>query len=100
MTQQLNRNYNTRFWRFMFWLFPVRAAGVPEGDPAKYKSGHVMTTRIVAHIDWKDRIRILVSGQIAVETNSRTSSPVRHAISSSVVFVLPPGWKQPEGGAV
>lgn len=94
---KLNRNYNTRFWRVMFRLFPVRSAGVPEADPELYKEGHVMTTRIIASISWADRLRILISGQIAIEINSRTSVEVTHATSTSVLFVLPPGWKQPSG---
>lgn len=45
-----------------------------------------------AHFDWKDRLRILVSGKVMVSLATKTSVMVEKAISASKVSVLPPNY--------
>lgn len=66
---------------------PELEAGLaPNGLAAGY-----LVSRVVIRFDWKDRLRILVSGRVEVQVQTTTDVFVRAAVSKSVVNVLPPG---------
>jgi len=54
-----------------------------------------ITTNTVVHVDWLDRLRILISGKCRVESFTRTSVTVAHAETRSIFSVLPPRADQP-----
>lgn len=56
-----------------------------------------LITRTVATIDWRDRLRLLVSGRLEVEVATQTDVLVRKSRSSADIGVLPPG-KEPHHG--
>lgn len=43
------------------------------------------------HFDWKDRIRLLISGNAMVSVRCKTNVIIDHAVSLSRTSVLPPG---------
>lgn len=54
-----------------------------------------MVTDVYVVLDWKDRLRLLVSGRLRVETRTKTDVIVRKTESTSVVNVLPPRRAHP-----
>lgn len=58
-----------------------------DDDYAPGAIGIVTTVRF----DWLDRLRILVSGNVMVNTRCRTDVIVERSMSRSAVSVLPPG---------
>lgn len=84
------RSFMQRFWSR---LYPQQRVPIPEdleGFAPRY-----MTTGVVAHFDWKDRLRVLVSGNLRVEIQTKTDVMVTKMVSQSVVSVLPPGKHTP-----
>lgn len=55
-------------------------------------------TSVVVYLDWRDRLRMLVSGLLRVEVRTATDCVVERAKSRSVVYVLPPGSMKPSQG--
>ena len=51
-----------------------------------------LSTNTTAVFDWRDRLRILVSGKVMVETAVKTDVIVKVMICRSSVSVLPPDW--------
>lgn len=49
-----------------------------------------MVTEVVTVLDWKDRLRVLVSGKLKVSTQTKTDVIVRKMASQSAVYVLSP----------
>jgi hypothetical protein len=68
-------------------LFDWRSADPQPGD---WFAPGVLTTRTVVHIDWRDRLRILVSGRCEVTTYTRTDVGVDRVEARSQFSVLPP----------
>lgn len=50
-----------------------------------------LCTHVRVHIDWWDRLRLLVSGACEIEVYTKTDVLVNKAISRSQFSVLPPG---------
>ena len=48
----------------------------------------VCTTHV--HLDWRDRLRVLVSGHLMVDLALKTDVPVKRHSASSVMGVMPP----------
>jgi hypothetical protein len=44
-----------------------------------------------AHLDWKDRLRILVSGNLMVQQAIKTDVPIARSRSTSDIKILRPG---------
>lgn len=57
-------------------------------------------TTVVTHWDWKDRLRILISGKTLVRTAHRTEVEVERVRSASVSSVLPPGKLKPMASTI
>lgn len=85
---------NRPLWkRWLSRLFPQQYLPIPEdleGFAASY-----MVTGVVAHLDWKDRLRVLVSGNLRVEIQTKTDVIVTTMVSTSLMSVLPPGKHSP-----
>lgn len=47
---------------------------------------------IIIHLAWIDRLRLLVSGKIAIKVSTKTDAFVSKAISRSMISVLPISW--------
>lgn len=69
-------------------LFPQRWEPAPE-DLEGFAPSYLVTG-VEAVFDWKDRLRLLVSGRLRVEIRTKTDVIVRKTESTSVVCVLPP----------
>jgi hypothetical protein len=73
--------------------FGACAAHVPDhvDEAPEWAPGALSTeTRIV--LDWRDRLRVLLSGRMMVSLKTKTDVPVRRALSVSSVSVLPPSF--------
>lgn len=69
--------------RLRFKLFPSRHCELPEA-PAAYAD--CIVNRVHARLDVMDRLRVLFSGHLIVETKIVTQNVVGDTISSSVVY--------------
>lgn len=77
------------FWqRVANRFFPQRHEPAPE-DLEGFAPSY-MVTDVYAVLDWKDRLRVLVSGRLRIETRTKTDVIVGRSESTSVVNVLPP----------
>ena len=77
------------FWeRTAMRLFPLQPAEIPEGVVGE----DVITNRTWINFSLVDRIRILVSGRVFVETKLVTEKVVGQAVGQSEASVLAPRW--------
>lgn len=74
--------------RLLSRLFPMRQPEIPEDLDGWAPS--YMQTHVVWHADWSDRLRVLVSGKLHVQTNTKTDVNVARMQSWSTVYVEPP----------
>ena len=81
-------NNLSRVQRFLIWLFPARYLAIPE-DTEGFAPSY-MVTQVITHLDWKDRLRVLVSGVVHCETRTKTDVIVNKMVSESIVYVMPP----------
>lgn len=58
-------------------------------DDLAYAPGYI-STGVKVHFDWRDRLRILISGRVHVDCVTKTDVPVKHAYTNSCTSVLPP----------
>lgn len=72
--------------RFSEELFDWRNMEPPEAGFAP----SALHTETHVTLDWKDRLRALVTGHIRVDVYTKTDVPVGKALSRSEVAVLPP----------
>jgi len=63
---------------------------IPDDHPL-YAPAFLATTSIV-HLDWRDRLRALVSGRVMVRVSSKTDVTIRRVLSRAKTAVLPPSW--------
>jgi hypothetical protein len=59
-------------------------------DEPQFAPGRIIT-QTHACFDWKDRLRVLVSGHVVVIVSTKTNVPVATAVSTSGIGVLAPG---------
>ncbi len=87
------QEFKPTFWqKLSFKLFPARRIDRPPEEESGYTTGYMMTDATIV-MDWIDRLRVLVSGKVMVETYTKTDVLVVKAYSKSVAYVLPPFWK-------
>lgn len=81
---------DTRNWwqRLLSRMFPARSVPIPE-DLEGWAPSY-MQTHVVATLDWRDRLRVLVSGKVHIQTNTKTDVPVGKMHSDSAVWVEAP----------
>jgi hypothetical protein len=66
-----------------------------EGDPRAiegYTESHLVSVTLV-HLDWKDRLRLLISGRLVVRFSTKTDKIIEKAYSKSNVSVAPVGYR-------
>jgi hypothetical protein len=88
-------------WRPTIWHrlgFGMAYVPPPDEDQERHLSEQgycegALVTDTFAHLDWKDRLRLLVSGRLMVHVRTQTDVMVRKSMSQSAVRVLPPGFK-------
>lgn len=83
------RPWHARLWSRLGFGRPHVDRGEGE-DWQGFYPGYMMTA-VVAHLDWRDRLRVLVSGRVGVETLTRTDVLVQKCRSVSKTAILPPG---------
>jgi hypothetical protein len=79
--------------RFSIWCalgFGRAHVDTPE-DEIGFAPGY-LSTETTIFLDWKDRLRVLVSGRLHSSMKTQTDVFVEKAISRSSVRVLPPKW--------
>ena len=82
------RSFSDRLWsRLGFGMCHVPAPEDTEGFAPSY-----IVTGVISQLDWRDRIRALVSGKIMVETHTKTDVIVGKMESVSRISVLPPNY--------
>ncbi len=73
--------------RIRWRLYPANHCDLPEAPP-KYKD--VLVCRTGVQLSMLDRLRILVSGKLMVETRTVTENEIGAHITGSVAYPLPP----------
>ena len=74
--------------RLLVRMFPAASLAIPE-DLEGWAPSY-MQTHVVVCLDWRDRLRVLVSGRLHVQTNTKTDVHVERMASTSAVWVEPP----------
>ena len=81
----------SKIWRRLgFRRAWVRRSSKAEGG---FAEGYIVVES-VTHFDWKDRLRILVSGRVQIEHAIKTDVAVMRSLVETDVAVLPP-WAGP-----
>lgn len=70
-------------------LFPHAHASAPDLPCATHD---VICTRVKVDLDWKDRLRVLISGRCEVMTATATEHRVGRNACNSVFFAVAPRW--------
>ena len=71
------------FTRLKLYLFPYPALPLDNNETRTY-----ITTRIDGHLDWKDRIRVLIMGHVLIHVITYTDIEVKNAESVSNIGVI------------
>lgn len=74
--------------RIGHYLFPRRYCDQPKFAGYIYPEMITIRTRVV--LDWKDRIRVLVTGNLLIETRTACEHVVGNTQTQSMVEVQPP----------
>lgn len=82
------RDGRPMWMRLLSRLFPSRRPDIP--DDLEGWAPSYMQTHVVVHMDWQDRLRVLVSGKVHIQTNTKTDVTVGRMESWSTVHVEPP----------
>lgn len=92
MNYQAECDTPPRWKRVMRSIFPARFLDVDYSIPPEpgFVPGEFMTG-VTLVFDWRDRLRLLVSGGVAVEVRTATDVIVDKAKSRSTFYVLAPG---------
>lgn len=48
-----------------------------------------------AHLDWRDRLRVLLSGNLSIDQAVKTDVPIARSYATSAVSVMAPGRLRP-----
>ena len=59
-----------------------------EEAPGWSESWFIVVTRV--HLDWKDRLRLLISGNLMIDHAIKTDVPIARSQATSAISVLPP----------
>ncbi len=69
------------------------SCGTPDMDDLEDAEGFVVSyliTGVIVVLDWRDRLRVLISGKIEIVAATKTDVIVSKTLSRSKVSVLPP----------
>lgn len=75
--------------RFRERFFPAAYCELPEA-PATHRD--VLVVRVFTHLSWLDRLRVLLTGRIRVESKTVTEHVIGDHRTCSVFMALPPRW--------
>lgn len=75
---------STRRQRLLAWLFPQPAP--PQMREMEGYAPSYCETHVIAHFNWKDRLRILLGGRVHVVTRSKTDVSIEKMASASVAW--------------
>lgn len=81
-------------WERLWWRLGFRECHAYFDEEIEGFVPSYMTTVVYGYLDWKDRIRLLISGKIMVHAATKTDKPIDRAITRSVVSILPPNYKK------
>lgn len=70
-------------------LWPPQHCDLPEAPPT-HKD--VLVCRVTSELSWLDRLRVLVTGRIRVESRTVTEHEIGDHKTKSVFTALPPRW--------
>ena len=82
------RSLSESFWSFLGFRHP-KYLDMDDLDIPGWAPGYFETTTLCV-FDWRDRLRVLVSGRVIVQCKSKTDVAVERGITRSTVSVLPP----------
>lgn len=94
--------YQKPRWSFWRWLgFGACRARFADDDPndpeinpgSPYAPGYMMVETVNV-LDWRDRLRVLVSGRVMVSIAVRTDKVITKSISVGACSVLRPSFKE------
>ena len=80
-----------RLWRYLGFghRYDLSLTDWRTAEPEWWTPGALVTeTEII--LDWKDRLRVLVSGRCSLHVSTRTDVPITRSESRSLFSVLPP----------
>lgn len=81
-----------RWKRLLARLFPRTYFGDPfEPHDPSWAPGSMLTV-VVVKVDWRDRLRLLMSGRIEIQVRQRTDVHVNRVQSQSHFTVEPPSF--------
>ena len=78
-----------RLKRLLYRLFPARIVPAPPTAEGYYNEDHLRTECLIV-LSWADRLRMLVSGRMALIVNSRTDAKCERAITTAGIYVVAP----------
>lgn len=79
-----------RFWRWVGFRFHLGSDVAEDKTDAIWQGW--MQTRSTMHLDWADRIRILISGRLSLQHTFHTDTPSPDKIHTRFDWhILPPG---------
>jgi hypothetical protein len=77
------------------WIFlGFRKGHAPRPDEDELKDGWAPSWFCVEtyiHLDWSDRLRVLISGNLHIDHAIKTDLPINKSNAVSAVGILPPG---------
>jgi hypothetical protein len=88
----MNENYALEFRPTIWDRLGFGHAFVPAPEDSEGFATGCLTTESTIVLDWKDRLRVLLSGRVSHYLRTQTDVPVTTARSISDARVLPPIW--------
>lgn len=71
-------------------IYPHHYCDCPEPDEIIRGAGDVINVEVEVRLDWKDRLRTLVSGRLFVQARVATEKPCGATKANSVCYPLAP----------
>lgn len=87
-----------KFWRALGFRLAHVVRWDHPWDEAKGFAPGWMVIDLYIDLDWRDRLRALISGKMMVQCAHKTDKPVSTCFTLSDVKVLPPNYKMPKQG--
>jgi len=92
MDSQINGFYEEKRTIWSHLGFGTCSAFFEDDDEDDGFAPGSLLTETFGHFDWRDRLRVLVSGKIMISARTKTDVPVDTAVTVSKVSILPPSW--------
>lgn len=73
-------------------LFPSKFVDVPEPDGKIKGYGEVIVCKVIAELSFMDRIRVMLSGRVAVDLKIACEYAVGETKTNAESYPLPPRW--------